>query len=177
MKDNQLSSLLTPILEHFGLELEEIDVMPAGKRRLLRVVVDGDGPQGRGPLLDDIAEATSAISAFLDTSDVVGSSAYTLEVSSRGISRPLTASRHWRRNRDRLVKADLSDGSSVTGRIGDSDEEGVELEIDGTERRIAYAEVAKAIVQVEFNRPKADAAGDADDEDLVELDTASEEEV
>ena len=72
MKDNQLSSLLTPIVEHFGLELEEIDVMPAGKRRLLRVVVDGDGPDGRGPLLDDIAEATKAISAFLDTSDVVG---------------------------------------------------------------------------------------------------------
>jgi ribosome maturation factor RimP len=177
MKDNQLSSLLTPIVEHFGLELEEIDVMPAGKRRLLRVVVDGDGPDGRGPLLDDIAEATKAISAFLDTSDVVGTSAYTLEVSSRGINRPLTASRHWRRNRDRLVAVDLSDGSSVTGRIGDSDEQGVELEIDGTQRRIAYAEVAKAIVQVEFNRPKADAAGDADDEDLVELDTASEEEV
>jgi ribosome maturation factor RimP len=177
MKDSQLSSLLTPILEHFSLELEEIDVMPAGKRRLLRVVVDGDGPEGRGPLLDDIAEATKAISAFLDTSDVVGSSAYTLEVSSRGISRPLTAARHWRRNRDRLVKVDLGDGSSVTGRIGDSDDEGVELEIDETVRRIAYAEVAKAIVQVEFNRPKADAAGDADDEDLVELDTASEEEV
>ena len=65
----------------------------------------------------------------------------------------------------------------MTGRIGGSDEEGVGLEIDGTERRIAYAEVAKAIVQVEFNRPKADAAGDADDEDLVELDTASDEEV
>ena len=48
MKDNQLISLRTPILEHFGLELEEIDVMPAGKRRLLRVVVDGDGPERRG---------------------------------------------------------------------------------------------------------------------------------
>ena len=64
MKDSQLSALLTPILEHFGLELEDIDVMPAGKRRLLRVVVDGDGPDGRGPLLDDIAEATRAISAL-----------------------------------------------------------------------------------------------------------------
>jgi ribosome maturation factor RimP len=177
MKDSQLSSLLTPILAHYSLELEEIDVMPAGKRRLLRVVVDGDGPEGRGPLLDDIAEATKAISAFLDTSDVVGSSAYTLEVSSRGINRPLTAPRHWRRNRDRLVEAVLRDGTSVSGRIGDCDDEGVELEIDGTERRIAYEDVAKAIVQVEFNRPKADAEGDADDEDLVELDTASEEEV
>ena len=176
MKDSQLSSLLTPILAHYSLELEDIDVMPAGKRRLLRIVVDGDGPLGRGPLLDDIAEATKAISAFLDTSDVVGSSAYTLEVSSRGINRPLSAERHWRRNRGRLVKTDLSDGSSVIGRIGDSDDEGVELDVDGTERRIAYGDVAKAIVQVEFNRPTADAAAD-DDEDLVELDTASEEEV
>jgi ribosome maturation factor RimP len=177
MKDSQLSSLLTPILGHYNLELEEIDVMPAGKRRLLRVVVDGDGPEGRGPLLDDNAEATRAISAFLDTSDVVGSAAYTLEVSSRGVTRPLTAPRHWRRNRGRLVKVDLTDGSSVTGRIGDSDEEAVELGVDETVRPIAYADVAKAIVQVEFNRTTADAAGDADDEDLVELDTASEEEV
>ena len=53
MKDSQLSSLLTPILAHYALELEDIDVMPAGKRRLLRVVVDGEGPQGLGPLLDD----------------------------------------------------------------------------------------------------------------------------
>ena len=80
----------------------------------------------------------------------------------------------------RLIAAGVSSNantSSMTGRIGGSDEEGVELEIDETARRIAYADVAKAIVQVEFNRPKADAAGDADDEDLVELDTASEEEV
>ena len=64
---------------------------PAGKRRLLRVVVDGDGPDGRGPLLDDIAEASKALSAALDTSDAVGTAAYTLEVSSRGVSRPLDA--------------------------------------------------------------------------------------
>ena len=83
------AGVLTPILAQFGLELEAVEVIPAGKRRLLRVVVDGDGPEGRGPLLDDIAEASKAISAALDTSDAVGSAAYTLEVSSRGISRPL----------------------------------------------------------------------------------------
>ncbi len=175
MKDSQLSSLLTPILAHYALELENIDVMPAGKRRLLRVVVDGDGPEGRGPLLDDIAEATKAISAFLDTSDVVGSAAYTLEVSSRGISRPLTLERHWRRNRDRLVKADLTDGSSVTGRIGEVDGDGVTLDVEGDPRRLAYGDIAKAIVQVEFNRASADAPDD--DEELVELDATSEEEV
>ncbi len=169
MKDSQLNATLTPILEQFGLELEDVTVTPAGKRRLLRVTVDGDGPQGRGPSLDDIAEATKAISVALDSSDTVGSSPYTLEVSTRGISRPLTVPRHWRRNRGRLVAAHLVDGSSVTGRIGAADDDGVELEVDDASRRIPYAEIGKAVVQVEFNRPKDD-AGDPDDE-------ASEEEV
>ena len=170
MKDSQLNALLTPILAQFDLELEEIDVLPAGKRRLLRVIVDGDGPEGRGPLLDDIAEATKEISTVLDSADVAGNSPYTLEVSSRGISRPLTAPRHWRRNQGRLVAVSLADGSSVTGRIGACDEEAVELDVDGTRRRIAYGELGKAVVQVEFNRPKAepDFAGD-------ELDETSEE--
>ena len=153
MKDRQLSSLLTPILAQFELELEEIDVLPAGKRRLLRIVVDGEGPTGRGPLLDDIAEATKAISTTLDSSDAFGNSPYTLEVSSRGVSRPLVVPRHWRRNAGRLVQVNLGDGTVVTGRIVASDDDGVDLDIDGTERRIGYGEVAKAIVQVEFNRP------------------------
>lgn len=153
MKDSQLNSLLTPVLAQFALELEEIDVLPAGKRRLLRIVVDGDGPTGRGPLLDDIAEATKAISAALDSSDAVGNSPYTLEVSSRGVSRPLVAARHWRRNAGRLVQVNLADGTAVTGRIVACDDDGVDLEVDGAPRRIGYDEVAKAIVQVEFNRP------------------------
>ena len=119
--------------------LEEIVVVPAGKRRLLRITVDGDGPTGRGPSLDDIAAATRAISSALDDSDVVGKSPYTLEVSSRGISRPLTAPRHCRRNRGRLVTVTLTDGSAVTGRVGASDDQVVELVVDGTGRPIPYA--------------------------------------
>ena len=100
---SQLPGVLTPILAQFDLELEAVEVIPAGKRQLLRVVVDGDGPDGTGPLLDDLAEASKALSAALDSSDAVGSAAYTLEVSTRGIGRPLDAPRHWRRNRGRLV--------------------------------------------------------------------------
>jgi len=96
MKESQIAGVLTPILAQFGLELEAVEVIPAGKRRLLRVVVDGDGPDGRGPLLDDIAAASRALSAELDTSDVVGRSAYSLEVSSRGVSRgPISTTVTW----------------------------------------------------------------------------------
>lgn len=162
MRDSQIAAELEPMLAPFGLELETVEVMPAGKRRLLRVVLDGDGPQGRGPTLDEIAEATKAISIFLDASAAVGNAPYTLEVSSRGISRPLEQPRHWRRNTGRLVKANLTGGEQVTGRITDSDGEGVVLEIEDLTRRIAFADVTEAVVQVEFNRPGM-AADDADE--------------
>ncbi|HET9873051.1 MAG TPA: ribosome maturation factor RimP [Propionibacteriaceae bacterium] len=152
MKESSLTPLLTPILAQFALELETVDVVPAGKRRLVRIVVDGDGPKGDGPLLDDIAAATKAISAALDESDIPGASPYTLEVTSRGVSRPLTLPRHWRRNTGRLVQVTTLDGTKVAGRIGTSTEDDAALDVNGLERRIRFADVAKALIQIEMNR-------------------------
>src|ERR671912_980043 len=152
MRTSQLPGVLAPILAQFDLELEAVEVIPAGKRSLLRVVVDGDGATGTGPLLDDLAEASKALSAALDSSDAVGNTAYTLEVSTRGIGRPLERPAHWRRNRGRLVEVTTSDGASVTGRIIDSDEQTAQLDVDGHPQAVALADVTKALVQVELNR-------------------------
>jgi ribosome maturation factor RimP len=153
MKQSQLPGVLTPILAQFDLELEAVEVIPAGKRQVLRVVVDGDGPTGTGPLLDDLAEASKAVSAALDSSVAVGNAAYTLEVTSRGVSRPLERPAHWRRNRGRLVAVTTADGNTVTGRIVSADEKSVQLEVNGASREFSLAEVSKALVQVELNRP------------------------
>jgi len=153
MKESQIAGVLTPILGQFGLELEAVEIIPAGKRRLLRVVVDGDGPEGRGPRLDDIAEASKALSAALDSSDAVGTAAYTLEVSSRGVSRPLELPRHWRRNAGRLVVVSLAGGDTITGRIVEANEETVRLDVDGAPQELALGTVTKALVQVELSRP------------------------
>ena len=115
---------------------------------MLRVAVDKDG----GVTLDDVADATREVSRVLDDSDVMGEMPYTLEVTSRGVDRPLTLPRHWRRNQDRLVKATLTDGAEVTGRILGSDDSAATLDVDGDRREVAYADVAKALVQIEFNR-------------------------
>ncbi len=159
MRSDGLIDLLSPVAEQFGIDLEEVDVTPAGKRRLVRVVVDGDGPEGHGLLLDDIAEATKAISATLDESDLMGSGAYTLEVSSRGVSRPLTLSRHWRRNRGRLVRASLSGGETVLGRVVASDDDTVLLQVEGEDRRLELDNIAEALVQIEMNRKTQDEEG------------------
>ena len=60
--------------------------------------------------------------------------------------------RHWRRNRDRLVKVTTTEGETLTGRIGESDDDEVHLDVSGQQRQLGYGEVAKALVQVEFNR-------------------------
>jgi ribosome maturation factor RimP len=165
MRESQIVGLLGPVLAQHGLDLDAVEVLPAGKRRLLRVVVDGDGPEGTGPLLDDIAEATRAISVALDESPAVGNAPYTLEVSSRGVSRPLELPRHWRRNVGRLVAVTTTAGESFTGRVRTAKEEAVTLEVEGSPRELALAEVAKALVQVELNRPRT-STEDVEEDDL-----------
>ncbi len=150
----RIEAVLVAPLAELGLDLEAVEVTPAGKRRVVRIAVDTDG----GLTLDDVAAATKVIDALLEDSGpdgagkALGELPYTLEVTSRGVDRPLTLPRHWRRNEGRLVKATLSDDASVTGRIGASDDDGVTLDIDGAERRIDYTDVRKALVQIEFNR-------------------------
>jgi ribosome maturation factor RimP len=148
---DRLAGVITDPLAAVGLDVEAVELTPAGKRRMLRVAVDKDG----GVTLDDIAEATKEVSRLLDETDVMGEQAYLLEVTSPGTDRPLTLPRHWRRNADRLVKATLRDGQSVTGRIVAADEERATLDVDGSSREIAYADVAKAKVQIEFNRKES----------------------
>jgi ribosome maturation factor RimP len=147
----RLAGLLAEPIEALGLDLEAVDLSKAGKRSVLRVAVDKDG----GVTLDDIAEATKEVSRLLDESDVMGVQPYTLEVTSPGVDRPLTHARHWRRNEGRLVKVTLRDGGSVTGRITGSDETAATLDVDGTTQQVAYADVAKAKVQIEFNRKES----------------------
>lgn len=154
MNPERIAEVVGPVLEQFVLDLDAVEIKPAGRRSVVRVVVDGDGPDGTGPSLDDIAEATKAVSTALDASDATGAGPYTLEVTSRGVSRPLMLPRHWRRNTDRLVKVSLADGEVLTGRIASSDDDSVTLDVDGAARQVAYSDISNALVQVELNRPK-----------------------
>jgi ribosome maturation factor RimP len=151
VRDRIEQELVTP-LGALGLDVEAVELTPAGKRRILRIAVDGD----EGVTLDDVADATKTVSRVLDESDVMGEQPYTLEVTSRGVDRPLTLPRHWRRNSSRLVKVTTTDGQTVTGRIVGSSEDAATLDVDGSRREVAYADVAKALVQVEFNRKAED---------------------
>nr|WP_220474318.1 ribosome maturation factor RimP [Propionibacterium ruminifibrarum] len=157
VNESALVSVLEPVVAAHALELDDLTVVRAGKRSVLRITLDGDGPDGRGPTIDDIAEATRAISAALDESDAVGDAPYTLEVGSRGVSSPLERPAHWRRNLSRLVRITPVDGDRFVGRIRAVDDTGADVDVDGRVRRVGFDEVRRAVVQVEMN-PKDEEA-------------------
>ena len=146
---DSLVRLLAPVVEAQGLDLEDVVLTQAGKRRQLRVVVDKDG----GISLDTVAAVSTAVAAQLDDSDAMGGSPYVLEVTSPGVDRPLTAPRHWRRNRTRLVKVATAEATALEGRLVEVDDDGIGVESDGVVTRLAWDRVASGRVQVEFNRP------------------------
>lgn len=152
MDSAQVTTVVEPVVESHGLEIDRIEVVAAGKRQLVRIFLDGDGPEGRGPSLDQIAEATRSISQVLDDADLTKGRAYVLEVSSRGVGRPLTEPKHFRRNQGRLVALSTAEGE-LLGRITTVGDDSVELDIDGACRQVPLAVISKALVQVEMNRP------------------------
>lgn len=142
-------ALAQPIAARAGLVVEDITVVPAGRRRVLRLVVDLSDDTPGGVPLDAVAVVSQELSAALDASDAMGSAPYLLEVSSPGVDRPLTQRRHWSRARGRLVVVALRDGGEVRGRLVGADDEGIALE-EG--RHLPWSEVAKGRVEVEFAR-------------------------
>lgn len=154
---DRLEQLAERCVTALGLDLEAVELSRSGSRRMLRIAVDADG----GVPIDSITQATRELSKALDASDVMGEQPYTLEVTSRGVDRPLTMPRHWRRNLGRLVIADLADGSRVKGRIAavndDPTDDSVEVTVDGRQRRLVLADVATARIEPELTRRKSDA--------------------
>jgi ribosome maturation factor RimP len=171
VEDRRIAGLIEPAVTTAGMDLESVRVTIAGRRRLLRVVVDSD----HGVSLDDAADVSREVSAALDAANALGEVPYTLEVSSPGVDRPLTAPSHWRRAAGRLVRVKAAGEGSVEGRVVVADADGVTLNMAGGERRFGYGDLGAGAIQVEFGRvPDTDleefSDPELDDESDLELD-------
>jgi len=158
-EEGRIADIIRPVVAAAGMDLESVRVSAAGRRRLLRVVVNND----QGVSLDDAATISRQLSAALDTVAVMGDFPYTLEVSSPGVDRPLIDPRHWRRAVGHLVQVTVNDagvsGASgfsglISGRIVAADSDGVTLDVGGTRRRFGYPALGAGAVQVEFGPPQ-----------------------
>ena len=149
---DQIAELVTPALAQSQYFLEDVNLVSPGNHRIVTCIVDGESALN----LDQVTDASKIISALLDEAAFMGETPFTLEVTSPGTDRPLTLPRHFAKNRTRLLKATLNDGSVVTGRITENSETSVTLEV--TEKKltksveIALADIKRAVVEIEFNR-------------------------
>ncbi|MEY3163831.1 MAG: hypothetical protein RIS01_312 [Actinomycetota bacterium] len=143
-RKEEISAVITPALTSLGFYLEDLNITSAGKRSLLTVIVDAD----RHLSLDEVTVATKAISEIVENIPALGSTPFTLEVTSPGIDRPLTKPRHWRKNINRLVKIVLLDGSQITGRIKQAGESAATID----ESVINYLDIKRANLEIEFKQ-------------------------
>ena len=149
----EIAVAITPAIEAAGCYLEEVTLTPAGKRKIMTVIVDGDTNLS----LDQVTAVSKEVSAIVEVLPALGDTPFTLEVTSPGVDRPLTNPRHWRKNHGRLINVTLHDQKSVKGRIGDSTE--IDVEIDSV--KIAYSAIKRALIEIEFKSLKsAESEGD-----------------
>ena len=152
----QVIELLDGEFARAGYEIEDVVIDTGTRPPRITVIADADD----GLDLDSIAALSRSASELLDTVDSPNSgSPYVLEVTSPGVDRPLTTEKHYRRARGRKVEVTLSDGSLLTGRLGETSGGIVALVVreggrgNFSVRELPLDSIAKAIVQVEFSPP------------------------
>jgi ribosome maturation factor RimP len=138
--------LAAPLAANEGLEIIDIELKPEGGRsgRVLRVYLDKEG----GPSLDELSRVSRALSDLLDEHDDVVDGAYTLEVSSPGINRPLKRPEHFSRfvgKKIRVRTREMINGRrSFLGELLEVSGEKIVVKQDGTRWEIAFSQIDKS---------------------------------
>ena len=142
--NGRIADLIRPSVEALGFEIVRVQVI--GRQRI-RVQVMIERLDQSPMTVDDCARVSRAVSALLDVEDPVPG-AYTLEVSSPGIDRPLVRLNDFARFAGHAARIELSrlvDGRRrYQGRLIGIEGDRVCIEADGTEVRVAFADIARA---------------------------------
>ena len=144
----RLEARLTCVAEEHGLEIVAVELAGADHHPIVRVFIDREG----GIDLDAVCAANSWVSEELENVTEL-SDAYTLEVSSPGIERPLRKLSDFRRFAGQRValKTKPVDGrSAFTGTIDAVVDEDVLVTVDGTQYRVPSAAIKKAKLKVDI---------------------------
>jgi len=177
--DRRMAEIITPVIEDLGFELVRVRLM-GGKTRTLQIMAER--PTG-GIEVDDCAAISTAVSAILDVEDPL-EDAYTLEVSSPGIDRPLTRLKDfadWEGYEAKIETTEMIDGRRrFKGMLRgvEGDEVLIEIENQGEQVTIGlnfdWLSDAKLVLTDELIRDMLrarKASGDVNEEEFDEIET------
>lgn len=148
---DKIRDIVQPPTEAAGYELVDLEYKGEPSGWVVRVYIDKPG----GISHEDCERVSRELSAVLDVHDVIPH-AYTLEVSSPGLNRPLRTLEHFRRHIGQRARVRLRHG--VEGRrnfsgviVGVVDtEDKVVLEVDGKEWALSLSDLDKANLEYKF---------------------------
>jgi ribosome maturation factor RimP len=144
LREQQLETLLTPILDSMGYEMVRVQISGT-KRPTMQVMAERR--DGVAMTVDDCAEISRAISAVLDVEDPFDT-AYSLEVSSPGIDRPLVRPADYERFQGfeaRIELREAVDGQRrFKGRLGGVKDGRILLNQEGTTVELPLGHVQRA---------------------------------
>ena len=147
----QTEKLILPILEKYGFKLYDVEYVKEGAEWYLRLFLDKDGEEGVD--LDDCELISRKFSDVLEQEDPIAQ-AYRLEVSSPGIERPLKRTKDFQRFQGEKVQvktfSEVDGKKQFIGILGETTEDAVTLDVDGTEICIPRNKISKANLVWEF---------------------------
>jgi ribosome maturation factor RimP len=148
-------AIASRVAEGYGLEIFDVQYRREGPGMVLRVQLDRPGPARTAEesvSIQDCASVSRDLSAVLDVEDVVPT-AYTLEVSSPGLDRPLRHAEDYRRfagRRAKIVMREPIDGQAFfKGELKGIDGTDVVID-DGKAHRVPIGVITRANLEVEF---------------------------
>ena len=134
-----------------GLDLVDVELFRAGRRRILRVYIG----KREGVSVEDCAKVSRDLGVLLDAENVMSDDSYTLEVSSPGLDRPFKSLKDFRRNVGRFVRISVSEpveGKRLfVGKLEGADEASVTVEADGGVRSIPMDLIVQAKVDIRIS--------------------------
>lgn len=153
----QVRTLASRVAGSYGLEIFDVQFRREAGGMVLRVQIDRPGPAANAEesvSVDDCAHVSRDLSAVLDVEDLV-STAYTLEVSSPGLDRPLRGADDYRRfagRRAKLVLRQPVDRQTfLRGTLGGIEEGAVLIDAeDGKRHAVPLGVITRANLEVEF---------------------------
>jgi ribosome maturation factor RimP len=153
----EIRTMASRVAAGYGLEVFDVQFRREAPGMVLRVRLDRPGPAAIAEdcvSVDDCARVSRDLSAILDVEDVVPT-AYTLEVSSPGLDRPLRGAGDYRRfegRRAKIVMRERVDGQGFfKGRLGGLDGDQVLIDgDDGRRHRVPLGVITRANLEVEF---------------------------
>ena len=154
---DRVRTLAAQIAASYGLDIFDVQFRREAAGMILRVQIDRPGPAATAEdsvSVDDCAHVSRDLSAVLDVEDIVPT-AYTLEVSSPGLDRPLRHADDYRRfagRRAKIVMREAVDGQTFfKGRLAGADGQMVLIDgDDGRRHQVPIAIITRANLEVEF---------------------------